>query len=245
MIASGIMFSWSVFGQKVTNVKAALENDKVIITYDLEGKSPTDRYSISLLSSVNNFTEPLQEVEGEVGAGIRPGTGLTITWNARKEVDNFNGNVTFEVKATLMTGFFTIKIPSASGKYKKGKALNINWSGGNDKESVKIELLKSDKPVALINDHTGNTGSYKWEIPRKTKSSANYRIKITDLTNPGFSGLSGNFKISSKLPVAYIIIPGVVVLGTIAYLVTRDHSTPVENNNALPVPPNTPGSASQ
>jgi hypothetical protein len=53
--------------QRIENVKAAVEKDKVIITYDVTGVASGQRFKAQLYSSHNNFASPLFRVSGDVG----------------------------------------------------------------------------------------------------------------------------------------------------------------------------------
>src|SRR5882762_1847745 len=84
--------------QKVENVRAAASGEQIIITYDLTGVKSDQRFKVNLYSSHNNFASPVQQVTGDVGDNIAAGKDKRIAWNAKSELSNFKGNLSFEVR---------------------------------------------------------------------------------------------------------------------------------------------------
>jgi sulfatase modifying factor 1 len=87
--------------QSITNVQARQAGKVAVVTYDLTGPA-TETYQIELHLSDDNgntWMGPLKTVRGDVGAGIRPGTGKKITWEALQDYEYITGNVRFKVKA--------------------------------------------------------------------------------------------------------------------------------------------------
>src|SRR6185295_7886990 len=80
-----------VKAQKVENVRAAASGEQIIITYDLSGTKPEQRFKVNLYSSHNNFAAPVFQVTGDLGENVSAGKGKHIAWNAKNEIANFKG----------------------------------------------------------------------------------------------------------------------------------------------------------
>jgi hypothetical protein len=235
-----LMVAYFSYGQKVTNVKAELIGTDVKITFDLTGKTSADLFEVRLFASHNNFTEPLKMISGSAGKSIKPGNNLSILWKAKEELVNFKGEITFEVRATLMGGYYIVSNPSSTSKFKKGKLLPINWNGGEPGEKVKIELVKSNVVISTISESVGNQGSYIWTIPKSTKPSKEYQVRITNTSDVDSKGLSKAFRVKGKSAAPYILVPLVLAGGAGAYVATQGGGTgPVTPpTETLPTPPN-------
>lgn len=98
----GAAISMLTVGQTVQNVKAAQDDNKVLITYDLNDPSGKP-YFVKVLMSKDGgvtFGNELKYVSGDVNA-TSPGSGKKITWDAEQEVSYYNGDAVFRVEATL------------------------------------------------------------------------------------------------------------------------------------------------
>ena len=51
------------FSQKLENLQAVPQGEKIIITYDISADFAGDKFDISLYASSNNFSSPLQQVQ--------------------------------------------------------------------------------------------------------------------------------------------------------------------------------------
>lgn len=80
--------------QKIENIRAEAAADKILVTYDLVPGEADETYTISLYASHNNFRTPLARVRGDVGAGVKPGKGKRIEWDAKAEMGPFKGELT-------------------------------------------------------------------------------------------------------------------------------------------------------
>ena len=130
--------------QKIDNLKAVLNGDEIIITYDLTSTNAVDKFDVSIYSTHNNFSVQLQQLSGDVGRNIGVGTGKKIIWYAKNELGNFKGEISFEIRAEVLAGLIqTNQFASA----KRGKSIPITWSGGSASQDVKIELIKAVKEI--------------------------------------------------------------------------------------------------
>ncbi|MFZ4671930.1 MAG: fibrobacter succinogenes major paralogous domain-containing protein [Flavobacterium sp.] len=87
------------YAQKVSNVTFRQEQSTIIISYDLETKTPC---KISLFVSIDDgktWQGPLKKVTGDVGAKIATGNH-SITWNVLEEFEELRGDkIKFQVRA--------------------------------------------------------------------------------------------------------------------------------------------------
>jgi uncharacterized protein (TIGR02145 family) len=99
----------TTYAQKVSNITFRQEQSNIIVTYDLETKTPC---KVSLYVSTNGGTTwqgPLCKVTGDVGKKIVSGNN-NIAWNVLEEFDELKGdNIKFQVKA-IISDIDTIKI---------------------------------------------------------------------------------------------------------------------------------------
>jgi hypothetical protein len=99
----------TAYAQKVSNITFRQEQSNIIVSYDLETKTPC---KVSLYVSKNGGVKwqgPLTKVIGDVGAKIVSGSN-SITWNVLDEFEELKGdNIKFQVKA-IVGDIETVKI---------------------------------------------------------------------------------------------------------------------------------------
>jgi hypothetical protein len=129
-----LFFSGSISAQKVTNVSNHQEQSTIIVSYDLETKSPC---KISLFVSTNGGTTwqgPLKKVSGDIGVNVSSGS-KAIIWNVLEEFEQLSGdNIVFKISAN------TSSLPLNP---KDSKSLNMVYGSENYlrlKKSKKIWL---------------------------------------------------------------------------------------------------------
>jgi hypothetical protein len=92
-----------VVAQKVSNISYRQEQSLIIISYDLETKTPC---KVNLYVSTNGgatWQGPLTKVSGDVGAKIASGSH-TITWKVLEEFEELRGDkIQFQVRAVQDT----------------------------------------------------------------------------------------------------------------------------------------------
>ena len=206
--------------QKVDNVRAAASGELIIITYDLSGTKPEERFKVKLYSSHNNFVSPVQQVTGDVGDNIVAGKDRRIAWSAKDEMKDFKGSLSFEVRADLIIPSVvpetTPVTPSqfsfgGLSSVKRGSNMQMSWSGGSTTENVKLELLKEAVPQQTVMN-SRNTGSYSWSVPSNMKPGT-YQLKITGTAG---NAVSSGFSIKHKVPTLLKVLPVVVIGGVVA-----------------------------
>jgi hypothetical protein len=220
-----------LYAQRLENIRAEAVNggEQVIITYDLSGASADQKYSVRVYSSHNNYTAPLVQVTGDLN-DVVPGPGKRIIWNAKTEMVEYSGDVTFELQADLVAAPLTVKKPAS---VKKGKSVTINYSGVNPGENVKLDLIKGGVVVNQIGTTT-DPGKYTWVVPIDVDKGSDYQIKATAGAR---TATSSPFAVKAKTKAIVYIIPAAVVVGVVVFLVTKSGGGGGGKSKDLPEPP--------
>lgn len=202
---------YNTYSQSLKNIKAETKGDQVIVTYDLESPDKEQGYKVSLYSSHNNYNQPLKLVSGDVGENVLPGKGKRITWDAKGEVRNFNGNITFEVRASTALPAIQFKNPISGTKFKRGKTYQITWEGGPTNADYNVVLFRNGVEQTKLGTSEDNR-KFTWSVPGSMKAGGNYTIK---LINGGEEiTTSKEFAIKPKVPMLVKVLP-VVAAGVI------------------------------
>ena len=226
------LLSGNIAAQKIENVKATVNGDDIIITYDLSGKEGQE-FKINLYASNSNFSKPIVKASGDIGSRITPGKDKRVVWNAKNEIPDYKGDLVIEVRGEAGVVSSSVRplsfLSPSGGGVKRGKMMNISWSGGSPSENVELNLIKDGAVAQKISDQNNN-GVYSWQVPKGTKTGT-YQLKLTG----GASGevTSSNFKIKPKVSLLLKILPAAVV-GTIVFLTLTD---PYQETTDLPTPP--------
>jgi len=86
--------------------------------------------------------------------------------------------------------------PTSTSKWGAGSQQKILWSNTGIIAKVKIDLYKGNTLSSTLTASTDNKGSYTWNIPVGTAAASNYKIRISDASNPAIYGDSVAFSIS-------------------------------------------------
>lgn len=221
-------FSISAFSQKLENLKAVSAGDKIVITYDLSAEVPGDKYDVQIYSSYNNFASPLRYVSGDMGNSLTPGNGKRIEWEAKREIGNYQGDLSFEIRAEIKA---ILAFKNSVSNVKRSKSLAVVWRGGAKNEDVKVVLLKEgveQSSLATVN----NAGNYQWTVPAKQKTGGGYQLR---LENGAEVITTGTFSIKHKIPTLLKILP-LMAAGAAAALVSGSGGSETKNSN-LAEPP--------
>jgi uncharacterized protein (TIGR02145 family) len=91
------IYSAALNSQSITNVKAEMDDNTIIITYNLKADT-TSFISVSVSEdNGDSWIGPLKNVTGDVGNGIHSGN-RRIVWNVTQDKDIFSGdNILFRV----------------------------------------------------------------------------------------------------------------------------------------------------
>jgi hypothetical protein len=226
--------SLKVSGQQITNINASLMNESTVrVNYDLQGEVSGQLFRVYLYSSVDQYSLPLEYVDGYVGDDIEAGLNKFIDWDISKELVAFDGELAFEVRATLTFTPISVAFPDKT-KIGRGKQHEISWNGTNARENVDIQLFRNGAKVQTI-AHTINDGSYDWDVPYSIIPGKGYAIRISS-TSSSESDTGNEFTIRRKVPLMFKLIPFVIITPVIIKLTEEEPSEP----KLLPKPPNTP-----
>ncbi len=244
--------------QRIENVKATVVGEKVIITYDILGASEGQRFKLQLFSSHDNFSTSLSLVKGDVGANntLLPGRGKRIEWDAKTALQNFNGEVTFEVKGDVVSPVLSpspsvsqsppatsssslaLVSPAIGASVKRGKTIDIRWTGAVAGEMVKLELIKDGVTQSQIG-RAPNSGSFSWTVPKSVSKGSGYQVRLTRNAN---TVMSNPFTIKNKMSPLVIALP-VLAVGGGAYFLLQPkdeeggNGGPNPVSSGLPLPP--------
>jgi hypothetical protein len=94
------------------------------------------------------------------------------------------------------TPSITVLAPLPLSQWPAGSQQIILWNTIGSISKVKIHLYKNNSLSTTITSSANNTGSYTWNIPANTTPASDYKIKITDTSNPAVFGESGAFSIT-------------------------------------------------
>lgn len=152
LLASLLFVSFQLVGQRLENIHAepTANGERVAITFDITGAQEGQRFRVSVYGSHNNYSAPLQQLSGDVGE-ILGGRNKRIEWNAKGELGDYTGTVTFEIRAdgiapvsTPLTNNNSLPQTPAKTK-KKSKAAFIIIPAVVVVGVVAVLFLKKDK----------------------------------------------------------------------------------------------------
>jgi len=97
-------------------------------------------------------------------------------------------------------------------------------------------LLKIQRNGVPISDPlvVENSGEFSWEVSTNLKAGKGYTVQILNTENLLKEETSESFFVQRRAPLAYKIIPAVVLVGISAVLLTKDEE------NGIPDPPGVP-----
>ena len=102
-------------------------NGDVNIYYDLEDGQEDRKYVLYLYASIDNFIQPLSNVEGEVGVDLNLGRDKKLVWHAKQELgEDFKGNVALELKGNTYIPFIALDGFEDYKVFKRGKEYDIS-----------------------------------------------------------------------------------------------------------------------
>jgi hypothetical protein len=228
------------FAQEFSIKKVELTPESIILHYDLLDTTRGHTYTISLYTSSNNYTTPLQKVKGDVGLEVRPGTNKKIAWSSKEELGStFNGEVELEVRGRVYIPFIKFEGFQEDQIIKRGKPRTITWSGGTGRNLLNFNLYKkgndgNDEFIDVI-PNIPNTGSYEIELPTSVKTGKGYYFLISDSKNKDQAIRTQPFQVKPKIPFAVKVLP-IVAAGAVVYFLL-----PGSRTKDLDGPPEAPG----
>lgn len=205
-----IFLAFGAAAQKVENVNATLEGEKVSITYDLNYDDPTQPFKVALYSSHDNYTQPLSFLSGDYGDHVVPGKARRVVWDVKNALPpNFDSEINIKIRITK-TEPEVAKIsvrPLDRSIYKKGSTIEMHWSGGRPGEKLTIELLKNNVVRNKIAENVSNTHRYSWIMPKKSKAGKGYSLRVTHASKPTEFTDSQVFAIRPAFPLLAKTLP--------------------------------------
>ncbi len=122
-------------------------------------------------------------------------TWYIIFWNdeigSEYTVVTYNANFVGDSRPPAIE----IIIPSSSSNYQTGSDHIIEWSTQGSVGNLKIELFKGSSLYTTIHSSTANDGQETWIVPGTCPEASDYRIKITDTSDPNVYDYSSYFTI--------------------------------------------------
>ncbi len=228
LFVSGFVYC---FSQRIENIKASFQDGKVIVLYELNGANPTQKFSVEIFCSHNNFSSALAKVSGDVGKDIAPGAGKKIVWNVEDELGEFKGEISFRIKGSEIIAPFVFKTPLEGNSIRRGKKTELKWEGGSANQNIKLDLYKGTEHISTVVE-TKNSGQYTWSVP-KDLSKGSYTLKL----DGGQSNVTtGVFQVKSKIPLLLKAFP-ILGLGGLAVALGGGGGGGSANND-LPAAPN-------
>lgn len=230
-------FSFSeILAQEVQINRIELVEGDVIISYELRDENLDHRYSLHLYSSQDNYIQPLEFVEGDIGIGIAVGGNKKVTWHASEELgSDFRGDISLELQGNLYIPFISLESFEAYGTLKRGKPYNFTWTGGRGDNVLKFELYKGDTRVYTF-EQRPNVGNTALVIPTDVKPGSGYRFRVSDVRNRDEIVYSGTFGIKRKIPL--LLKLGVAFgAGAVVGIVAANSGGGEPGENLIPQPP--------
>lgn len=187
-----ILIAKTANAQSIPIMTAKVNGENVLITYDLVGWVDGEIYEVEVYSSLDDYTKPLENVDGDIGVQ-RPGYEKLITWEAKKSIGFFTGDITFEIRASLIYSPIRIIGPTniirSTGKMQKFKAkddMKISWTGGGKNESIILNLVQGDSTsgykqvteISKVVNEPNQTNVYNWTIPKKVTKEDGSKVKL-------------------------------------------------------------------
>jgi hypothetical protein len=201
----------SALAQEVNISSLQLQpNGDVYIYYDLTDEQEDRKYALYLYSSGDNFIQPLEKVDGEIGVDLSVGKDKRIIWHAKEELgEEFKGSVALELKGRIYVPFIALDGFEDYKAFKKGKEYELTWTGGRGDNILIFELYKANEKI-MVFDERPNVGNTTMVFPKDVKSGE-YRFKISDSRNRDEVVFTDNFQVKRKVPLFIPIAAGAVV----------------------------------
>jgi hypothetical protein len=204
------------FGQKFKNIKIHVQGPVVQVNYEMDGFEYGQDYEVHLYGSYNEFSQPLQNVTGDVGQKVKgDGNVKKIIWNAGTELGIYQKDISVELRGKLYVPFLKLTTPLLKKHFKKGKTYVIQWEGGEQTNQLDFELIKDDA-VKTTDKKIPNNRNYSWLVPKNLKPGKDYSFKISNSNNGLDYLVTDDFTVIRKIPLAVFIAPLAVGAGFIA-----------------------------
>jgi hypothetical protein len=212
-----VLTASTAFAQEFVLKDLEVAGDKLIIHYDLIDSMKDRFYTVSVFSSTDNFVNPIQKLQGDVGLEVPPGKNRKITWAAKEELGAaFNGKVSLEIRGRVFIPFVRFTGFSDYKTLKRTKPYVITWTGGTRQNILNFELYHGKEKLWVL-PGVANTGNTKIVIPRSVKPGDDYFFRISDSKNKDEIVNTGTFSLRRKVPLL-VKAASLAAIGTAAWL---------------------------
>jgi len=219
-----IMVISSCYAQIVENVQTKSEKGKIVIIYDLINNNPDSWVEIKVYASHNSFATPIANVIGDIGK-VTPGKGKQLEWFFGKELDDFNGELSFELEPEAIP-YLNLQMKSL----RRGKINSITWEGGRSQDTLHLELHSPSKTIVWRTASIKNIGSINYKPEDKLVLGKGYELQLTSKDDKVVIPI----RIKRKVNRLWIIAPSALIVGASFYLLMSD---PDEELPVAPEPP--------
>lgn len=232
---------FSANAQKVQNVRASFDGEKMVITYDLLHDDPNQKFKVAVFSSHDSYARPLSLVTGDVGETVLAHTDNRVVWDVRNTLPaDFDGEITIKIKAGKAIVADAIKLtlkPFDKSAYKKGESLEVRWVGGSSADQVNIDLLQGGVVKKRVAEKINNTQHYTWNVSRKESSGKGFILRVSNAAVANETTNSQFFAIKPRVPLIVKVAPVLVVGAVVAFLPKKGgEDPPGETESDLPGP---------
>ena len=228
-----LLFNNNLFAQRISNVRASSIDNQVKIIYDFDTKDTITKYKVQLFSSLDNFVIPLNSCSGSIGDTIMSGTNKTIIWSSNRAGLNYEGLVSFEVRAHK---YIPLKFTNTfKDSYRSGKKINVSYVG----------YIHNSQSYFVLNDGTDTiriaenpSSSKKSVVILPKKLAGNFNLKLVNPINEQVA-VSTNFIIKkNKYLMVKIGLPTLALCGLgVYYLINKSTTETDTTPKELPAPP--------
>jgi hypothetical protein len=221
----------SANGQTIKFTFAEVVDSKIVVHYELEDSVASRLFTIRLYSSLDNYINPLEEVSGDIGYELKPGSDKKIVWDAKRELgEKFDVGVSLEIKGKIFIPFISLDQINQYEVFKRKRAYNLTWSGGKPTNVLNFDLINRKGKVMTF-PNIANVGYHSFEFPTFVKPGL-YHFKIADVKNKDEVVTSRNFRVKRKIPIVAKVI-GAGIIGFMAAMLPRN----VSDDRSLPAAP--------
>jgi hypothetical protein len=215
-----ILLFLTSYAQDVSIEDMYLQGGDVVIEYSLLDDRLENKYTLQLYSSRDNFIQPLQSVEGDIGVDITVGGNKKIIWHAKEELgSSFKDYVSLELKGKLYIPFITLEAFEEIEKIKREAPANVTWQAGRGSNVLRWDLYNKNDELVYTFTNVANVGNYELVVPKEVKPGKGYYFKISDQDNSEDVIYTPSFMIKRKIPLALQVGVAGVALAAIYIII--------------------------
>jgi hypothetical protein len=152
-------------------------------------------------------------------ADITKTYSITTTFPNYKDVTktdiavNYGQKTTIDIPLTLLNPRLTFTEPLQGISWHIETQQTISWTSSDLVGNIKLELIKGGAITQNIAASIENNGSYQWTLPNSLSAGADYKIRISSVTNTSLTFESDNFSIAT-LPAPTAVTQSATNLGS-------------------------------